>query len=90
MEYDGKRAAIIVRLESSTGLSLKEIDTDSNAIDDELNRGDEKGRRITSISFGSNNDASGISNGVEEGEEEEEGRISSSSLQSNNDSSGFF
>jgi hypothetical protein len=89
MEYDGKRAAIIVRLESSTGLSLKEIDTDSNAIDDELNRGDEKGRRITSISFGSNNDASGISNGVEEGEEEE-GRISSSSLQSNNDSSGFF
>jgi hypothetical protein len=51
------------RLESSTGLSLKEIDTDSTIIDGDPNReNEEEGRRITSLSLGSNNGGR-ISNG---------------------------
>jgi hypothetical protein len=52
------------RLESSTDLSLKKIETGSNIIDDDPKReNEEEGRRITPLSFESNNDGSGISNG---------------------------
>jgi hypothetical protein len=71
------------RLESSTGLSLKEIDTDSNIIDGDPNRKNEEEGRIAPLSLESDNDG-GISNG--------EG-ISSLSLESSGYSShvaGFY
>ena len=73
------------RLESSTGLSLKEIDTDSNIIDGDPNRENEEEGRIAPLSLESDNDG-GISNG-------EGTKISALSLGSSGNSShvaGFY